>query len=197
MSERLLLVEGESDRVAVQTLARRLGLDLGSIGVSVVAMGGVTNLGRHLATAEGADVVAVLHDIGETAHVERAVGRVSGRRPARFVCDRDLEDELIRSLGVPRTVEVIETVGDLGKWRTLIGQPFHRQRPEHLVLRRFFGTTSGRKARYARLLVDALDLDRIPRPLAGALAAVTPTSPAGQASTQACVTDALPRSQES
>jgi hypothetical protein len=32
-------------------------------------------------------------------------------------------------------------------------------------LHRFLGTTSGRKERYARALIAALDLDRIPRPL--------------------------------
>jgi hypothetical protein len=31
------------------------------------------------------------------------------------------------------------------------------------------GTGSRRKIRYARLLVDALDLDRVPRPLDGVL----------------------------
>jgi hypothetical protein len=30
---------------------------------------------------------------------------------------------------------------------------------------RFIGTRSGRKINYARLLVDALDLTRVPRPL--------------------------------
>jgi hypothetical protein len=34
------------------------------------------------------------------------------------------------------------------------------------------GTRSGRKARYARALVEALDLDRTPAPLAGVLAHV-------------------------
>jgi hypothetical protein len=38
------------------------------------------------------------------------------------------------------------------------------------VLRRFIGVRSGRKARYAALLVDALDPGRVPEPLAGLLA---------------------------
>jgi hypothetical protein len=32
-------------------------------------------------------------------------------------------------------------------------------------LRRFLGTRSGRKSHYARALVEALDLDHMPRPL--------------------------------
>jgi len=38
------------------------------------------------------------------------------------------------------------------------------------------GTHSGRKAQYARLLVDALELDRVPRPLDDVLARATARS---------------------
>ena len=44
-------------------------------------------------------------------------------------------------------------------------QPFQRERPPEAQLRRFMGTRSGRKAKYAQALVGALDLARIPRPL--------------------------------
>ncbi|MBW9216162.1 hypothetical protein KV102_15080 [Mumia sp. zg.B53] len=176
MPRRLLLVEGESDEVAVRAVARRRGTDLAGAGVAVVAMGGVTNLGRHLDSVDDAELVAVLHDVRESPYVERTLARHQAIPTARFVCDLDLEDELIRSLGVPRVLEVIESAGDLGAWRTLTRQRFHRDRPEDQVLRRFLGTTSGRKARYARLLVDALDLDRVPRPLVDALTAVGASS---------------------
>ena len=39
----VVLVEGASDRVALHTLAGRLGRDLEVEGVRVVAMGGITN----------------------------------------------------------------------------------------------------------------------------------------------------------
>jgi hypothetical protein len=39
-------------------------------------------------------------------------------------------------------------------------------------LRRWLGSGGRRKIRYARLLVDALDLARVPRPLDGVLAHV-------------------------
>ena len=48
-------------------------------------------------------------------------------------------------------------------------QPAHRDRPVERQLRRFIGSHSGRKLRYAGLLVQELDLDRVPAPLAGAL----------------------------
>ena len=41
---RLVLVEGESDRIAITCLAERLGRDLAAEGVEVVALGGATNL---------------------------------------------------------------------------------------------------------------------------------------------------------
>jgi hypothetical protein len=40
------------------------------------------------------------------------------------------------------------------------------------VLRRFVAVRSGRKARYAALLVEALDPDRVPHPLEAVLARV-------------------------
>jgi hypothetical protein len=165
----VLLVEGESDRTAVRQLAVRLDGDLD--GVEVVAMGGITNLGHHLGSVGGGGPVAVLHDAGEAPYVDRALARHGGP-VARFVCDADLEDELVRALGVPRALDVVALAGDLPRWEILRNQPFHRDRPEEAVLRRFFGTTSGRKDKYASLLVAALDLDRVPAPLLGAIAAV-------------------------
>jgi hypothetical protein len=161
-----VLVEGESDRTAVLTLAARLGRDL--TGVDVVSMGGITNLRRYLADVTDDRRVTVLHDAGETAYVDRTLARHDGE-VTRFVCDADLEDELIRALGVPRVLDVVEAAGDLDSWHILLNQPFHRGRPQQAVLRRFFGTTSGRKDKYAALLAAALDPDRVPAPLAGVL----------------------------
>jgi hypothetical protein len=48
--------------------------------------------------------------------------------------------------------------------------PTWRGRRSQEQLRRFIGTLRGRKARYARLLVDALDLTSVPRPLDRVLA---------------------------
>ncbi|KAA1426517.1 TOPRIM nucleotidyl transferase/hydrolase domain-containing protein [Nocardioides antri] len=170
MPRSFVLVEGESDRTALLTLAGRLGHDLS--GVEVVSMGGITNLRRHLAELPGGGRVTVLHDAGETSYVDRTLAR--HHRPVeRFVCDADLEDELIRALGVPRVLDVVAAAGDLAAWHILCNQPFHRGRAETAVLRRFFGTTSGRKEKYAALLAAVLDPGTVPAPLAGVLAAVT------------------------
>ena len=78
------------------------------------------------------------------------------------MCVADLEDELIRALGAARVEEVVEAHGDLGSFRTLQKQPEWRGRPVEEQLRRFMGSGGSRKIRYARLLVEALDLRAMP-----------------------------------
>jgi hypothetical protein len=48
--------------------------------------------------------------------------------------------------------------------------PAWRVRATEEQLRRFMGSGGRRKIRYARLLVEALDLERVPRPLDRVLA---------------------------
>jgi len=209
----VLLVEGASDRAAVETLADRLDLPLSRLGVQVVAMGGVTNLGHHLAalggfphdpaahdpathtatsprsTAQtvvaqeavgvGRDVrVGGLYDVGEERFVVNTLDRV-GLRPFTattpltelgfFRCDRDLEDELIRAVGVDEFLDLIATEGELRSFERLRDQPAQRDRTITQQLHRFIGSKGGRKERYGRRLAQALPLDRVPAPLDGLL----------------------------
>jgi hypothetical protein len=168
----LVLVEGPSDAVAVETLARLRGTDLMAADVRIASMDGITNLGRFLIESPDQPTL-LMYDADETAFVERTVERtVAAVR--RYVCDADLEDELIRALGVTAALTVVEKAGDLEQWETLTRQPFHRDRPDAAVLRRFMGTTSGRKVRYAGLLVEAaVELDCVPPPLAALLSDAT------------------------
>ena len=89
-----------------------------------------------------------------------------------FVCVADLEDELIRALGAAAVEEVIAGQGELASFRTFQKQPAWQGRAVEEQLRRFFGTHKGRKIRSAPLLVGALDLSRVPRPLDGVLARI-------------------------
>ncbi|MDQ4052937.1 MAG: ATP-dependent endonuclease [Actinomycetota bacterium] len=167
----VILVEGASDQRAVEVLALRRGRDLAAEGVAVVAMGGITNLGRHLDRLGPGVVVTGLYDRDEEAWVQRALARRE-TPVALHVCDLDLEDELIRALGVAGALEVVEERGDAAAWATLCRQPFHRERPADQVLHRFLGTTSGRKIEYAGLLTAAAyDRDRVPTPLDAVLSA--------------------------
>ncbi len=179
-----ILVEGWSDQAAVETLAQRRALDLRAEGIVVVPIGGVTNLG-HFIDALGARslglALAGLYDVGEERHVLRSLERCAlgaglTRATAQalgfFVCDADLEDELIRALGTAAVERVIEAEGELASFRRFQAQPFQLRQDHHAQLRRFMGTRSGRKVRYGTLLVDALALDRMPRPLDLVLAQV-------------------------
>ena len=82
-----------------------------------------------------------------------------------YVCVADLEDELIRALGAESVQQVVDAQGELRLFRMLQRQPAQQGRTIEGQLRRFMGTKSGRKVRYARVLADALDLARLPRPL--------------------------------
>ena len=177
----VVLVEGLSDRVAVEALARRHGRDLAAEGVSVVPIGGAQAIRRALALygPTGLDLaLAGLCDAGEEHSFRRGLEhaglgeeltREGMERLGFYVCEADLEDELIRALGPGAVERVVETQGDIGPFRTLQKQPEWRGRPLHDQLRRFFGSGGRRKIRYARFLVEALELDRVPRPLDGVL----------------------------
>jgi hypothetical protein len=180
----VVLVEGLSDRCAVEALAERRGRDLGAEQISVVPIGGAQAIGAflNLFGPAGLDVrLAGICDAGEEGDFRRGLERAGlGVRLTRiameqlgfFVCMVDLEDELIRALGAASVEAVVAAQGDLGSFRTLQRQPEWRGRATEEQLRRFMGSGSGRKIRYARLLVDALDLGQVPRPLDGALAHV-------------------------
>jgi len=182
----VVLVEGRSDQAALEALARRHGRELGAEGVAVVAMGGAQAIRRFLDRfgPHGLDVrLAGLCDAGEEDDFRRGLER-AGLGPVRrrvelerlgfYVCDADLEDELIRAHGVASLERIAEAEGDLGPFRTLQKQPAWRERPPAEQFRRFLGAGARRKIRYARLLVEELELERMPAPLEGALAASRP-----------------------
>lgn len=179
----LVLVEGPSDRVALETLAARRGRDLAAEGVSVVSIGGAQAIGRVLGMihASGREVrLAGLCDAAEEAGFRRTLERAGlGSELTRdrmeslgfYVCEQDLEDELIRALGASAVQEVLARDGKLPSFRKFQKQPQWHGRPVESQLRRFFGSSAG-KIRYARPLVEALHLACVPRPLDAVLAHV-------------------------
>ena len=178
----VVVVEGESDQVAIEALAERRGLDLAATGVRVERLGGAHRIGKFLqqfgARAEGPRLGG-LCDAGEESVFRRALEnagfgseltRADMERLGFYVCVADLEEELIRALGAPRVEEILAANDDLHRFRTLQQMPAWRDRGTEEQLRRFMGSGGRRKIRYARFLVEALDLDRVPRPLDGVLA---------------------------
>jgi hypothetical protein len=192
----VVLVEGMSDQAAVQTLAARRGRDLPGEGVFVVPMGGATNIAHFLGmfgpNGFGVRLAGLCDEMEEHAFrrgLERA-GLMAGPSAGLsagpstglstgpfdlasfgfFVCVADLEDELIRSLGAREVERLIAAEGELTPFQTFLKQPAHRGEPREQQLHRFMGTRSGRKIRYGHLLAAAVDLTRMPGPLAGLLA---------------------------
>ena len=173
----VVIVEGVSDQVALESLAQRLGHSLDANDVAVVAIQGAHSIGAFvdLFGPQGFDVrLAGLCDAREEGNFQRALERAGlGANLSRsdmellgfYVCTADLEDELIRALGPASVEKVIEDEGDLRSFRSFQRQPAQLGRTVEAQLRRFMGTRSGRKAQYARALVNALDLTRVPRPL--------------------------------
>ncbi|MBK6873588.1 MAG: ATP-dependent endonuclease [Kineosporiaceae bacterium] len=177
----VVLVEGDSDREAVAILARRSGLDLAARSVAVVAMGGATNVGHHVRRfgpgGLGLRVFGVC-DEGEVGYFAAAFEHAglparpddSTRAGGFHVCRRDLEDELIRALGIEAVMAFVADRGELAAFRILQRQPAQRHRSVEQHLHRFIGTRAGRKRDYGAGLAGVVPLDGVPAPLTAVLA---------------------------
>lgn len=180
MADSVVLVEGESDRAAVETIAKRLDRDMH--GVEVVAMGGSSPFPTYLNDlvvdrgfsgrlsglcdlAETNDLLRGLESAGFGADLSPEDAEALGF----FLCDEDLEDEMIRSIGTDPILEIFEREGELRGFHKFQNQPAWRGRALEDQIHRFLGIRSGRKVRYGSLLAKAVPLDRIPEPLAGVL----------------------------
>jgi hypothetical protein len=173
-----VLVEGVSDKVALETLALRRGRNLAVEGVPILPMGGAQAVGRFLNVygPRGSNVrLAGLCDAAEEGTLRRALergglgldlDRAEMERLGFYVCEADLEDELVRCLGAPVVEEILAAHGKLGSFRTYQKQPAHRDRTTEEQLRGFL---TNWKIRFAAPLVEALDPGRVPRPLEGVL----------------------------
>ena len=177
----VVLVEGISDRLAVEALAARRGRNLDAEGVAVVPIGGAQAIGKVLDQYGPAGLglrLAGLCDAAEERHFRLALERAGlGSGLTRedmeslgfYVCEADLEDELVRSLEPAVLEQIIEAQGESASFRT-----FQKQLEKRALSReqQLHGFMWNRKIRYAPLLVEALDLAQVPRPLDRVLAHV-------------------------
>ena len=178
----VVLVEGISDQMALETLAGRQRRNLAAEGIVVVPIGGAHAVTRYLLRfgPKGAGLsITGLCDAAEEPYVQRALATAGVGSPQNrnemerlgfFVCEKDLEDELIRASGRAAIEALLDSQGDLGSFQTMRHQPAWREEGFEAQLRRWLGAGARRKLRYARLLVLALPLDRMPRPLNAVLA---------------------------
>ena len=171
----VVLVEGTSDQRALEALAERRGRDLDAEGVSIVSIGGARRSeGSYAIGPEGSDLrLAGLCDVGEVRDFRRGLERAGlgsdltrKERTAGFLrLRRRPGGRVDPALGTDAVEEVVDAQGELGSFRTLQKQAAWRGRATDEQLRRFMGSGGRRKIRYARLLVEALDLTQVPRPL--------------------------------
>lgn len=146
---RLILVEGTSDRVALETLAARLDLER----PDVVVLGGAHAIASYVPLAPPHARLVGLCDRNEEPLFRRVLEHVE-------VCDPDLEGELIRALGPERAHALVDP-----SFGILQRQIEYRDQPLEVQLRRYLSGRSGNKIRYARIFVEALDLRAVPGPL--------------------------------
>ncbi|WP_404387971.1 hypothetical protein [Humibacillus xanthopallidus] len=185
----LVLLEGASDVAALQAASERAGLALDDAGVRLIDMGGATNVRRHLVDAARAPTkprVLGMCDIKEGSFFVRALRELdcdvsSVEELPRWgfqICDRDLEDELLRALGPDGVRQVFDGLGLSGRFATFTRQPAWAAREFHDQARRFAGVASGRKEVMAAALAAALDPQALPSPLSRLLDDVVRGGPA-------------------
>ena len=180
----VVLVEGISDQIALETLAGRRQRDLHAEGIVIIPAGGVQAVARYIAQfgpAGAGHAVAGMCDEGEEEWIRdglraAAIGSPHDRsemeRLGFFACVRDLEDELIRAAGRDQLEALLTSQGDLGSFRTLQNQPAWRQAAFEDQIHRWMKAGARRSLRFAGLITASLDIDRVPRPLEAVLAAV-------------------------
>ncbi|WP_405976263.1 ATP-dependent endonuclease [Streptomyces sp. NBC_00988] len=169
-----VLLEGPSDVAAVEALAESRGRNLAAEGVCVLSIGGAMSV-AHYARLLGPPGLGLrltgLCDEAERPYYARGFSRAGAAEQTFFVCAADLEDELIRVLGVTRVEELVRAEGDHRALTTFLRQPAQRGRDPQQQFRRFLGTKKGRKIHYGRVLTEALDPEHVPAPLAALLTA--------------------------
>lgn len=172
----IVLVEGISDQIAIETLSQRLGRTVAEHRVVVVPIGGAHAFKHFVPRFAGTPGVRLcgLCDRAESGFYAQALlehgliaatGDTDLERAGFYVCDADLEDELIRSIDDADIEAVLAAEGDLGAFSTLQKQPGWRDQPFRAQLHRWLRSGARRNMRYARLLVLEAGLDRMPRPL--------------------------------
>lgn len=170
----VILVEGESDRAAVEAAAATLNFDLGADDVQIRVLGGATNFDKALRSLRDWPdmVIAGLCDANEASMWRDICGRHDSADVRFYVCDRDLEDELLRACGIERVETYIESVGELRPLRTMRKQGPWIDKPAMDQLHRFIRVKATRNIGYGSGLMALLDADEIPKPIAALLRSV-------------------------
>jgi hypothetical protein len=176
----VILVEGLSDLYSLVALAERQGRDLDGEGVSLVDMEGAGGLrtflgllgpqgfGLRVAGICDADKEMEWGNVLQEVRLAASAGRGAMKAAGFFVCDRDLEEELIRAFGMDEIEKLIDEEGELAAYKALCGQPNQKGKSREDRLHTFL-RSRGRHVRYAPLIVERLDLAKVPKSLTSVL----------------------------
>ncbi len=176
----VLLVEGESDYIAVTKAATLLGHRLDAKGVAVLQTGGEGTLrtfvrlfGKNgldldIAGLVDADAEAALTQELERESYGQGIDRLTLESVGFWICDSDLEAELIQAVGISQTEALITAEGEDQSYAAFAQDPRYSRLSDQERLEAFL-SKRGRKVRYAPLLIDRLTSGTLPRPLVEAL----------------------------
>ena len=159
----VILVEGITDRLALEAVAGRLGVDLG--GVAIVPIGGAQAVRRAAAEYEGEHVVG-LCDAGEERYFRRVLG------DATFVCRRTSRTSCSAPSACRASRSCSKRRASSRRSATSRTSPHGAAARRRRDCRAGSSRPTGRRYRYLPLLVEMLEPDEIPAPLVGVLAAV-------------------------
>ncbi len=161
----VVLVEGISDQIAVDAMLARSerGVD---DHVVAVPIGGAQAVDNALATFSERDDLMVfgLCDHAEANFFADAFA-AHGLDGNYFVCNPDLEAELIAAFEPDELESLIEAQGELKSLRIMQKQAAWRDRPFAEQVHRWIRARALRSSRYASVLITAADEERLPRPL--------------------------------
>lgn len=165
----IVMVEGTTDQIALETVAEALGRDLDDERIVVLPIGGAQAAKTFVPRLDAPGrTLRGLVDAAEADHVVAPLA-AAGHVDAVAICDPDLEFELIRALGSAAVEAELEGMGDLRSFRTLQKQQAWRDRPVDEQLHRWLRSVARRGPIYACALVLATPVDHLPAPLVQAL----------------------------
>jgi hypothetical protein len=179
-SRATIFVEGLSDRLALRTLAQKRDRNLDADAVSIVVLHGAGQLKNYLRILgpSALDVgLAGLCDSQDEEDWRRAleeagIGTDLDRSAAEglgfWVCDPDLEGELIAAAGETTVEALIDSEGETSAWEAFANQPDNRGEAKSDLLRKFIHKRN-RVIRYSPLIMEALDEASVPPPLRAVL----------------------------
>lgn len=176
----VIFVEGASDYLALHAAAEILGVDIDARGVAVLTLQGAGLLGTYLSLLGPTGLDLDLRGLCDLdAEIEwrarlTAAGIVVTDRTTMnargfFVCDVDLEDEIVRAHGDTAAEAIIAQHGATARFAAFASQPANRalSRTEQLT-----GFARRSKTRWAPRLVAALSSAAMPTPIKEVLANV-------------------------